>query len=174
MSETAACRDVLAPFCVGLGLDMGFGGSAIVPDAITFDMKNAYTSVGSDKQIMRGTASDLSMFCDDSLDYIYSSHLIEDWNYGDMALLLTEWRRVIKPGGLLITNCPDQQKFLAHVAAHFKKTGQDINNLSHKEPDFGLAKFMDVLMFVGKWEVVKVWPAEGVYSWYLVVRKVAE
>lgn len=167
VSETDTCREILKEFCEGFGLDMGFGGSAIVPTAITFDMPQAYTNVGGDKQIMQGDARSLSMFCDDSLDYIFSSHLLEDMTYGELALVLTEWRRVIKPNGLLITNCPDQQKFLAHC----ERTGQGLN-LAHKETDFSLKKFMEVLMFVGSWQMVKTVSEHGPYSWLLVVRKV--
>lgn len=169
MSETSAARSVLAPFCQEKhGLDMGFGGDSIVPHAITFDMPKPYTNVGGDKQIMRGDCRNLGMFCDGAMDWIYSSHLIEDWKYRDIEMILTEWRRVLKPGGLLVTNCPDQQKFLSHCA----RTGQPLN-MAHANADFSLANFIDkCLAPTGPWETVFVEPEAGPYSFYIVVRKV--
>jgi ubiquinone/menaquinone biosynthesis C-methylase UbiE len=81
--------------------------------------------------------------------------------------LLAEWRRVLKPNGLLITNCPDQQKFLAHC----KATGQPLN-LAHKEQDFSLKTFVKVANLVGKWEEVFVKPDAGPYSFYVVLKKI--
>jgi len=195
MSETAACRAVLAPWCVGLGLDIGYGGDAVVPGVGTFDRKGgSYGAVGNDPQMYQGDCRDLSTFCDGSRDFIYSSHLVEDFHYHEIIPLIREWRRVlgacsnaeaarfrelrehipipdaIKESGLrglLITNCPDQQKFLAHCAA----TGQGLN-MNHKESDFSLKTFRQVLALTGEWEELFVEPEAGAYSWYLVVRKV--
>lgn len=167
MSETDLCRELLAPFAVGLGFDMGFGGSSLHPGALNFDMPNPYTSVGQDQQHFQGDARVLPFVCDGALDYIYSSHLLEDFTYPALHNVLKEWRRCIKHGGLLITNCPDQQRFLAHCAA----TGQGIN-LAHAEPDFSLDNFRRVLNEVGEWEEVFVEPVFGNYSWLLVARKV--
>jgi len=168
MSETAASRSILAPFCVGLGIDCGFGGDAVVPHAITMDMPQPYTRVGGDKQILRGSADCLSGFCDESLDYIYSAHLLEDWTYDDLVKIIFEWRRVLKVSGRIITNCPDQQRFLAHCAA----TGQGLND-AHKSADYGLQTFRDnVLAKTGPWKEIFVEPNFGPYSWLQVVEKV--
>ena len=168
MSETTHARPVLAKYCEGLGLDIGFGGDAIVPAAITFDMERPYCpSFAGHKQIMKGDCKNLSMFCNESMDYIYSSHLLEDFTYSELKNIIAEWRRVLKPNGLLITNCPDQQKFLAHC----HKTGQPLN-MAHKEQDFSLQTFKNVADKVGKWEEVFVEPSAGAYSFYLVLRKI--
>ena len=168
MSETAASRSILAPFCVGLGIDCGFGGDAVVPHALTMDMPQPYTKVGGDKQILRGTAENLSGFCDGSLDFIYSSHLLEDWTYIDLVDIIREWRRVLRVGGRTITNCPTQAKFLAHCAS----TGQPGND-AHKEADFGLETFRShVLDKTGPWKEIFVEPNFGPYSFLLVCEKV--
>jgi len=167
MSETALARPYLAKYCVGFGLDIGFGGDAIVPHAVTFDMPQPYTNVGSDKQILRGTCKDLGMFCDETCDWIHSAHILEDFSYSDLCQILNEWRRVLKPGGLLVTNCPDQQRFLKYIAEHNQG-----NNLGHLEQDFSLQTFRDrVLSHTGPWEDVYEMPDDGRYSWYLTVRK---
>jgi predicted SAM-dependent methyltransferase len=168
MSETAHGREYLAPYCEGLGLDIGFGGDAIVPHAITMDAHTPYTQVGGDKQILRGHCEDLSGFCDESLDFIYSSHLLEDFSYIHLRRILTEWRRVLKVGGRVITNCPNQKTFLAHCS----RTGQGVND-AHHEPDFSIENFEEkVLGPTGPWETVFRMPEAHNYSWYLVVEKV--
>lgn len=171
MSETAAARPYLKKYCQEpLGLDIGFGGDAIVPHALTFDQPQPYTNVGGDKQILRGDCRHLSMFCDESLDWIYSAHLLEDFTYGDLIPIIQEWRRVLKPGGLLVTNCPDQKRFKAYIALHNQG-----DNLAHKEPDFSLQTFRDrVLRHTGPWKVIDEMPDDGKYSWYQVLQKSEE
>lgn len=170
MSETAASREILAPYCAEpLGWDIGFGGDPVVPHAIAFDMPRPYTKVGDGQQILRGDCRDLYMGCDGAAPWIHSAHLLEDFSYTELAtVIIPEWRRVLKQGGLLITNCPDQQKFLAHCAA----TGQGIN-CAHLEADFSLHTFKArVLAHTGEWETVLEVPEHGAYSWLLVCKKV--
>lgn len=170
MSETAAVRDLLAPFCQEpFVVDFGAGGDRIVPHAWAFDLPNPYTKVGSERQQLRGDIRDLSMFADDALDVGYSSHLVEDFPYLTLAtVIVPELRRIIRPGGLLITVCPDQQKFLAHCAA----TGQGVN-CAHYESDFSLENFeKNVLFHTGPWECVFRLPQHGAYTWILITRKV--
>lgn len=171
MSETAASRELLAPFCTGLTLDIGFGGDPVIPDALTFDLRGgSYGAVGKARQILQGDCRDLSFLCDGAIDTVYSAHLLEDFHYWQAAEIVREWRRVLKPGGLLVTNCPDQQRFLAHCAA----TGQGLN-LAHVESDWSLATFhAQVLEPTGPWEEVFCVPEHGAYSWLLVTRKVSE
>ncbi len=167
MSETSHARPVLSKFCQGLGLDIGFGGSSISPNAITFDMPKSYCpSLEGHKQILQGDCRSFPFICNESFDYIYSSHLLEDFTYKELVPIIIEWRRIIKTGGLLITNCPDQQKFLAHCA----KTGQGVND-AHKGQDFSLKTFYQVITKTGNWEEVFVEPNAHNYSWYLVLRK---
>jgi predicted SAM-dependent methyltransferase len=131
-------------------------------------MPQPYTQVGGDRQQLRGDCKSLPFICDNALDYIYSSHLLEDFSYGDLIPLINEWRRCLKPGGLLIINCPDQQKFLAHCAA----TGQGTNPY-HKEPDFSIVNFKSrVLANTGGWEIVFEDSAFQEYSWLLVAKKI--
>lgn len=168
-SETAQARSTLAPFCVGLGLDIGFGGDAIVPGAITFDLPHPYCpSFEGHRQHLRGDCTSLPFICSGAFDWIYSSHLLEDFSYNDLVGVITEWRRILQPGGVLITNCPNQQRFLAHCQA----TGQSIN-ANHKEQDFSLHAFRDrVLWPTGTWQIIYENPKVDPYSWHLVARKI--
>jgi predicted SAM-dependent methyltransferase len=167
MSETKSARQTLSQFCLGLGLDIGFGGSSIVDSAITFDMPQPYTSLEEKhKQILQGDCKNLGFICDNALDYIYSSHLLEDFTYNELIPILKEWRRTIRPGGLLVINCPDQQKFIKHC----ETTGQP-TNLAHKENDFSLDTFKNTVNQTGQWNYVFEQPEAGAYSWYLVLEK---
>ena len=169
MSETAAARSVLSLYCTGIGLDIGFGGSAITPSAITFDMAHMYCpSLEGHRQHLRGDATNLSFICDGAFDYIYSSHLIEDFYYDELIRIIGEWRRVLAPNGVLILNCPDQKRFLDHC----ERTGQSLN-CNHKEIDFSCQHFIErVLVMAGLWNIVFKNPDVPPYSWHLVARKV--
>lgn len=50
---------------------------------------------------------DLSMFEDESVDLIYSSHSFEYFDRQQAPAVLAEWRRVLKPGGTLRLAVPD-------------------------------------------------------------------
>jgi ubiquinone/menaquinone biosynthesis C-methylase UbiE len=73
-----------------------------------------------------------------SFDYVYSSHLIEDFE--DTLQGLNEFIRILKPGGNLILVFPDQKKY-EEVC---KKTGQPLNQY-HKHADMGLAYMKNAL-----------------------------
>jgi predicted SAM-dependent methyltransferase len=165
MSETARCRERLKQFCIGYGIDAGYGGDPIIPTAITVDLPQPYTKVGDAVLNLGGDARNLYWFKDNVLDYVYSSHLLEDFE--DTASVLKEWLRVLKPGGHLVLFCPDEQIYRAHC----KKTGQDYN-LSHKIDNFGLDYVKKMLAdnFSGL-EIVHETPLIDDYSFELVVRK---
>ncbi len=167
-SETSQCREVLSPFCKGLGLDIGAGGDAIVPDAITMDLNQPYCPpLDSVPQILRGDARDLSGFCDGVLSYIFSSHLVEDFFFNDLVKIIREWKRTLKVGGVLVINAPNQQVFLEHCA----RTGQGTNE-NHKEPSFSIETFKgEILSKTGPWKILLEVPHAPPYSFYIVAQK---
>lgn len=46
-------------------------------------------------------------FKDESLDHVYSSHLIEHFAHNQTSAVLREWLRVLKKGGTFEVRCPD-------------------------------------------------------------------
>src|SRR5258708_29036296 len=78
-SETSKCRNRLAQFCTGYGLDLGFGGDPITDTAIRVDQIYPYSNVGSFPVQLGGDARRLVWFNDEVLDFVYSSHLLEDF-----------------------------------------------------------------------------------------------
>ena len=164
VSETSKCRARLAPFCAGNGLDLGFGGDAITESAVRVDFANPYSRTAGQPVQLGGDCRHLTWFKDGTLDYVYSSHLLEDFE--DTEAVLKEWLRVIKPGGLLILFCPDEQIYRAHCA----KTGQYYNE-NHKHADFSLKKVKEILAACGQTDVLHEVPLTHIYSWELVIRK---
>jgi predicted SAM-dependent methyltransferase len=63
---------------------------------------------------------DLSVFEDSSADLIYSSHNFEYFDRLEAKKVLEEWRRVLKPRGLLRLAVPDFEK-LIHI---YQQTGE--------------------------------------------------
>jgi predicted SAM-dependent methyltransferase len=163
-SETSKCRARLAPFCTGYGVDLGFGGDPISTQAIRVDSPRPYADTGAYAVQLGGDATKLHWFQDGVLDYVYSSHLLED--FVDTETVLREWLRVLKPGGNLIIFCPDEQIYRAHC----RQTGQ-IYNENHKHADFSLKKVKDTLDRIGGVEFIHENPLVDIYSWELVVQK---
>lgn len=170
MSECATSRHIFEPYCKGLGVDIGFGFDALIKTelGLTSDQPQPYTAVGKDKQIFRNDCRDFSFLCDETMNWVASHHLAEDFSYSELAQkIVPEWRRILKKGGLLLTNCPDQQRFLAHCA----RTGQGTND-AHLEQDFSLATWnRHVVAHTGPWEIVLEVPEHGPYSFLQILRK---
>jgi predicted SAM-dependent methyltransferase len=57
---------------------------------------------------------DLSVFQDNTADLIYSSHNFEYFDRVEAKRVLAEWRRVLRPGGLLRLAVPDFER-LVHI-----------------------------------------------------------
>lgn len=118
-SESSKYLYLTTPYLVGNGVDLGSGGWPVVPWAIQIEQPEEafrhYTngrSVPSGVEWM-GDIMDLP-FKDGTLDWVYSSHLIEDFCREDTDKypitwykLFREWKRVLKPGGYMVILVPD-------------------------------------------------------------------
>jgi predicted SAM-dependent methyltransferase len=164
ISETSKCRERLLPFCVGYGIDLGFGGDPINESAIRMDLPTPYTNVGKYPVQLGGAADDLKWFKDNTLDYVYSSHLLED--FINTKEVLIEWIRVLKTGGKLIIFCPDEQIFRKHCL----KTGQPYN-YAHMHENFSLEFVKNILIDIDKTIVIYEKNKTNFYSWDLVCEK---
>ena len=107
----------------------------MVPWAISVDLpSDEYTTYNSGNAPehsihWRGDALKLP-FKDGTLDFVYSSHLLED--YADWKPALREWSRVLKPGGKLIILMPDRKRW-----AEALQRGQPPNCAHQKEGEVG-------------------------------------
>lgn len=134
MSETAKYRHLVIDYCNGCGADIGCGREKIRPEAIGVDLIPAkYRIYASEPRSpvacieIDGTSLP---FVDVSLDYLFSSHLLED--FADWMPLLREWWRVLKRGGHLVVIIPDHEMFRAAV-----RRGQEDNLNHHHEGRVG-------------------------------------
>lgn len=131
-SETAKVRQWVLPYCEGFGCDVGFGGDKVKKEAcLGIDYAQPYAHAGKDKvDVAVDLHKELIPLPDNHFDYVYTSHLIEDFQ--DTARVLREFIRLLKNGGNLILVFPDQKVFEEHC----NKTGQALNPY-HVHGDMG-------------------------------------
>lgn len=166
LSETSRCRERLKKYCTGYGIDVGYGGDPIVPTAITVDIPKPYTAVGAAPLNLGGDARSLYWFKDGVLDYVFSSHLLEDFCENEIQPILAEWLRVIKPNGYVILYCPDEQKFRKHC----RDTGQPYNN-NHNIENFSLNFVKNILKNFPDVKIIHENPVCEEYSFEIVIWK---
>jgi SAM-dependent methyltransferase len=83
-------------YCVGRGLDIGFGGDLLSENCTGWDYEHG------DAQYLRGVR-------DVSYDFVYASHTLE--HMVSVEASLQNWWRVLKPGGYLIICVPDRDLY---------------------------------------------------------------
>lgn len=146
-SETSKVRHLVEPFCEGKGCDIGFGGDKIVKlncDGIDLPMPYAFT--GNDPvDIACEVGAESIPVPDCTYDYVYSSHLIEDFQ--DTTLILREFCRILKPKGRLILVFPDQVKY-----EKFCTDYQLWPNIQHKHPDMGMEFMLNALKQLSEYQ----------------------
>jgi ADP-heptose:LPS heptosyltransferase/predicted SAM-dependent methyltransferase len=113
-------------------------------------------------------ADDLSMFADESMDFVFSSHVLEHME--DPAKTLSEWWRVIRPGGYLALYLPHRD--------FYPNISQPGANPDHKH-DFvptDISAIMSRLRDLGRWEILENEERNEVneYSFFQVYRKSKE
>lgn len=131
-SETSKVRHWVKPYCVGKGCDVGFGGDKVMKvNCDGIDFEQPYTKTGKDKvDIACDVIHNEIPVPDNTYDYVYTSHLIEDFVNTDDAL--RKFIRILKSGGNLILVFPDQPKYEVYC----KQIGIAMNPY-HVHPDMG-------------------------------------
>jgi len=110
-SETSKVRSMVLSYCKGKGCDVGFGGDKVVKtDCDGIDYPQPYANAGNDKvDIACDVIKQEIPVPDNTYDYVYTSHLIED--FADTSDALKKFVRILRPGGYLILVFPDQPKY---------------------------------------------------------------
>jgi SAM-dependent methyltransferase len=167
MSETSKYRELTTPHCDGDGVDIGAGGDPVVPWAISLDLApEAYAKYNAGNPAVNPIHLHCDArflpFKDETLDWVYSSHLIEDFK--DWSPLLEEWKRVVKPGGKIIILVPDKELWKEAV-----DNGQPPNCAHQHEATEG-----ELSEYFRDWQVVRdsrtnLFP--GDYSILFIARK---
>lgn len=131
-SETAKVRHWVLPFCIGKGCDIGFGGDKIMKtNCDGIDFPQPYTYTGKDTvDIGCDVINNEIPVPDNNYDYVYTSHLIED--FVDTKDALRKFIRILKNDGNLILVFPDQPIYEVYC----KGLGIPMNPY-HIHPDMG-------------------------------------
>lgn len=134
LSETSKVRHLVLKYCRGFGCDIGFGGDKIKATAcVGIDLARPYAYTGKDKvDLVCDLRKEKIPMPESIYDYVYSSHLIED--FVDTKAILLEFIRVLKPGGNLILVFPNQVVYEKYCKAN----NQPINK-SHVHHDMSLS-----------------------------------
>jgi len=136
--ESRKIKYLIPRYTRGRGLEIGCGQEKAYQHFIGVDNGHHFGKGAAD---IVAQADDLSMFADESMDFVFSSHTLEHME--DMGKALAEWARVIKPGGHLVLYVPS--------ANLYPKIGEPGANPDHKH-DIYCADIATML-------------AEGPYCW---------
>lgn len=162
-NEVGKIRWETVRYTRGQGLDLGCGPNKIWPHAIGVDNYTETALFGIQmKPDVVANVVDLKVFGSASMDWVFSSHVLE--HISDYAAALKEWWRVLKPGGHLILYLPDEDDY--------PKVGEPGANIDHKW-NVNIDRVVDAMKGVGSWDLVRCEKRNaGIeYSIYFVFRK---
>lgn len=113
----------VAPYLRGQGLDIGAGTFKVLPHAISVD-NGHHEAFGHriNPDVKIKDAADLSVFGSQTMDFVYSSHLLE--HMADPKAALLEWWRLVKVGGRMVLYVPHEDLY--------PKVGEPGANPDHK------------------------------------------
>ena len=141
--ESSKIRWNLVPFMRGkVCLDLGSGPYKIFPKFISVDSGGHWGFKGVDVRV--DSAERLPMFASQSVDCVYSSHLLE--HITDYKAALREWARLVKPGGHLCLYLPHK--------LFYPNIGQPGANPDHKH-DFMPDDIVSVMKEIGGFDLVE-------------------
>ena len=156
--EMLKCRYRLIPYCIGMGLDIGCGIEKIKPASIGIDYQQGAADIVCD------VAGGLTILADNSFDFIFSSHCLED--ISDPEVILRDWWNKVKIGGNLVL-------YLPHKGLYPKKDEEGGNPL-HKY-DFSPEDIIQIMDGFATYEILhnEVHNEGDEYSFDLVFKKLA-
>lgn len=132
--ETSKVLDKVRPYTDGmLGLDIACGREKL-PGSIGIDIRTGVADVVADAtapidELQMAIYLDTGEWHQD-FDYIYSSHLIEDFTHGEQILMLQDWVTRLRPGGHLIIYVPEKGAYTDCNVSHKREfMHSDLENL---------------------------------------------
>jgi ADP-heptose:LPS heptosyltransferase/predicted SAM-dependent methyltransferase len=141
-----------------MGLDIGCGAEKIKPAAIGIDSHN------DEADLSTNLNDGLGIFRSEIVDYIFSSHCLEDLD--DPRAILADWWRVIAVGGYLVLYLPHKELY--------PNVGHEDANPHHKH-DFCPGDIVGIMEDLGaSFEIVhhETRDQRDEYSFDLVLRKI--
>lgn len=112
-NEAYKIRWEVVQYTRGRGIDLGCGPYKLYPHFIGVDnnQDEAMFGIPCKPDVKIQTAEDLSLFGSQSMDFIFSSHLLEHIEPEKVTDTLKEWWRIIKPNGNLVLYIPDEDEY---------------------------------------------------------------
>ena len=120
--EASKIRWEAVPYFHGRVLDVGCGKYKCYGHWIGVDNGGVWGKHNADAPVE--DAANLDLFASQSCDGVFSSHLLEHFQYERVPDVLAEWLRVIKQGGHLMLYVPDGEEY--------PKCGTEFANPDHK------------------------------------------
>jgi len=161
--EAAKIRWELVEYTNGRGLDLGCGQFKAFPHFTGVDNGHHWGMKGVDVHV--DTCENLDIFASNSMDFIFSSHLLE--HIVDYKSALKEWYRVLKVGGKFILYLPHKELY--------PNVGTEGANTDHKH-DFMPEDIISAMKDIGSWDLVRnETRSEGrEYSFFQIYEKIKE
>jgi len=137
-NEAFKIRWELPKWTRGRGLDLGSGVAKTYQHWISVDncADEALFGAHITPDVKIKTCEKLDVFASQSMDFVFSSHLLEHIPYENVKDTLKEWMRVIKPKGYLVLYLPDEDAY--------PKVGEPGANPDHKW-NVNRAKVLDAM-----------------------------
>lgn len=130
-------------FFVGLGLDCGCGSNRLSPTVLSTDWYPHKEADFTWNCVAHGGRHPYP-FQDNTFDFIFASHVLEDFELDQIQWVFDELLRMIKVGGYLVTIGPDMQngrypkwdevftESSPEVIRGERKAGEIVGNPSHR------------------------------------------
>jgi ADP-heptose:LPS heptosyltransferase len=179
--ETTKIHDRIASYVFGHGVDLGCGCFKLKVEktpqcsCLGVDMGNSLPAC-KEADIIADVAN-LKMFTNESFDYVYSSHTLEDMPYPEAVL--REWWRLIKPGGNLILYLPLTRRVAKEMGREdwegfYPNVGELGANVCHQR-DLYPQEIRDAIGKMGQAEILadEIRGEKDEYSFLQVYRKLA-
>jgi ADP-heptose:LPS heptosyltransferase/predicted SAM-dependent methyltransferase len=167
-NEAAKISWEIVKWTRGRGLDLGCGPMATFPHFIRVDNLKDTQLFGQyiKPDIRIETAEKLDVFASESMDFVFSSHLLEHIESEKVVKALREWMRVIRGNGYLVLYLPDEDEY--------PKVGEKGANPDHQW-NVSYIRLTDYMQKCGHWDLVDFQKRNGgdEYSLFFVFQKKA-
>jgi ADP-heptose:LPS heptosyltransferase/predicted SAM-dependent methyltransferase len=132
----------------GRGLELGSGIQKLYPHFIGVDNKKDEALFGHpiNPDIKVESAERMDLFATGSMDFIFSSHMLEHIEPERVTGALKEWMRIIKVGGYLTLYLPDEDEY--------PKIGENGANPDHKW-NVNYDRLIQYMRGAGWWDCVE-------------------
>lgn len=166
-NEAGKIKWEIVPYTRGRGLDIGCGNAKPFQHFIGLDNLEDNRLYGHnirpDIPIING--NNLFFFSNESMDFVFSSHLLEHFNYEEVPKVLSEWFRLVKISGYLVLYLPDEDEY--------PKVGEHGANPDHKW-NVNYDRVISAMDLINNWDLVDFQKRNqgNEYSLFFVFQKI--